>query len=199
MKDNKGFSLVELVIVMALMAVLGTFVFIGFGLLTGQYARECANDISAALGKEKNYSLTRSATIDCYMELMYDSSDGYHVKYYQPKDAIATGSASSDWVLANEEKVGSRRVCVNCEFDDGTSTVIQTGQSVKFIYDRISGALKISVKSDGSGQGLDVAQINSDLESSTAVNCTKITIDYGRTYEINLYPATGKHELARIN
>lgn len=197
MKDNKGFSLVELVIVVAILAILGGFVFVGLGLLTGQYARECANDISAALGKEKNYSLTRSATVDCYMELVYDADDGYHVRYYQPKNAIVKGdNPSSDWVLAGDEKVGSKRVYVNCDFTDNSSTVIRDGQSVIFIYDRVSGALKASAQSDGITIGIDDA-VRSAIESDTAVKCNKITIDYGRTYEITLYPATGKHELAR--
>ena len=40
MKDDKGFSLVELVIVIAIMAVISVFVFLGFGLLTGQGVRQ---------------------------------------------------------------------------------------------------------------------------------------------------------------
>lgn len=198
MKDNKGFSLVELVIVIAIMAVMSGFVFIGFGLLTGQNARECANDISAALGKEKNYSLTKSATIDCYMELMYDPDDGYHVKYYQPRNAIVTGSSTSDWVLMDDEKVGKRTVFVDCDFDDGTSLTISDGNSVKFIYDRVSGALKAAGKSNGSTPGIE-DDIRSDIENDTAAKCTKIRIDSGRTYVITLYPATGKHELSRVD
>lgn len=204
MKDNKGVSLVELVIVIAIMAILGTFVFVGFGLLTGQYARECANDLSAALSKEKNSSLTKSATIDCYMELLYDD-DGYHVRYYVPKNAIVKGDTPpSDWVLADDQKVGSKRVYINInwEYDGGTSTstVIQSGQSVKFIYDRISGALKASGESDGITPGID-SFILDDIANGVAAKCTKITItiDHGRTYEITLYPATGKHELTRVD
>lgn len=198
MKDNKGVSLVELVIVIAIMAILGTFIFVGFGLLTGQYARECANDLSAALGKEKNSSLTKSATIDCYMELLYDD-DGYRVRYYVPKNAIVKGdNPSGDWVLADDEKVGSRRVYINCEFDDGTSAVIQAGQSVKFIYDRVSGALKASGGSDGMTPGIDDFILN-DIADGSVAKCTKITIDHGRTYEITIYPATGKHELTRVD
>lgn len=195
MKDDRGFSLVELMIVVAIMGVMGSFIFIGLPLLTGQNARECANNMSAALGKEKNYALTRSGTIDCYMELMLDS-DGYHVKYYIPKDAVVTGrngagaNKPEDWVLAEEQKIGSRTVNVVCSFDDGTTVNITDGQSVKLIYNRTNGEFKNAVKSDGSEVG--------NLDSGTTP-CVGITFESGRKYEITLYPATGKHVLSKVN
>ena len=194
--DNRGFSLVELVVVVAIMAVMGAFFFLGNALLAGQYARECASDISAALSKEKNYALTRSATIDCYMELTYDT-DGVYVRYYQPKNAIATGKdpdsgsyRGDDWILAEEEKVGKHNVRVVCEMSDSSSVTIGTGHSVKFIYDRISGAFKPAVVSDGGTDG---------IESVSTVYCDRIKIYGGRTYDITIYSATGKHELTRVD
>ena len=196
--DNRGLSLVELVVVIAIMAVMGAFFFLGSALLAGQYVKECANDISAALNKEKNYALTRSAMIDCYMELVYDT-DAYYVRYYQPKNAIATGKDAGDnfngddWILAEEEKVGKSNVNVVCTMKNndgsGDSTVpIKTGQSVKFVYDRISGAFKPAVVSDGGTSG---------IESVSTVFCTEITISGSRTYKIEIYSATGKHVLTR--
>lgn len=189
-EDNRGFSLVELMIVIAIMAIMSAFIFIGSALLAGQYARECASDISAALNKEKNYALTRSATIDCYMELVYDT-DGYYIRYYQPKNAIVKGDApSSDWVLADEEKVGKSSVNVRCIFDDGSTVPIGTGQSVKFVYDRISGAFKETTVSDGASPGVGGAG---------TTFCTGITVSGGRTYDITIYKDTGKHVLTRVD
>ena len=188
MKDNKGFSLVELLVVVAIMGILSGFVFIGLPLLTGQNARECANNMSAALGREKNYALTRSGTADCYMELLLDAN-GYLVKYYIPQNAVVEGHNPSDWVLAEEQKIGSGQVNVTCDFDDGTSINITSGQSVKLVYNRTNGAFKESVKSDGSELG---------IVGGGSVHCTGITFDRGRKYEITLYPDTGKHVLSRV-
>lgn len=189
-EDNRGFSLVELVIVIAIMAIMSAFIFIGSALLAGQYARECASDISTALSKEKNYALTRSATIDCYMELVYDT-DGYYVRYYQPRNAIVKGDTpSDDWVLADEEKVGKSNVNVLCSFDGSSDVSVGTGQSVKFVYDRISGAFKETVVSDGVSPGVGGV-------SSTP--CTRITVSGGRTYYIDIYYDTGKHVLTRVD
>ena len=189
MKENRGFSLVEVLIVVAIMGIMIGFVFIGLPLLTGQHAKKCANNMSAALGKEKNYALARSGTADCYMELLLDA-DGYHVKYYIPKNAVVTGAGPSDWVLAEDEVIGSQQVEVTCELEGGTSLDITTGQSLKLVYDRASGACKPSFKGDGSGVGL----IDSYVDHST-----RITIDRGKKYEITLLPDTGKHMLEKKN
>lgn len=189
MKENRGFSLVEVLIVVAIMGIMIGFVFIGLPLMTGQHAKKCANNMSAALGREKNYALARSGTADCYMELLLDA-DGYHVKYYIPKDAVVTGSGTADWVLAEDESIGSAQVDVTCELKDGTSVPITTGQSIKLVYDRANGACKESYQGDGSAVG---------LTNGYGSPCTKITFDRGKKYEITLYPDTGKHMLERKN
>ena len=207
MKEDKGFSLVELVIVVAIMAVMGGFFFLGFGLLSGQHARECANDLSAALSKEKNYALTRSAMIDCYMELVCESG-AYYVRYYQPKNAIVRGSnivrgekdaEESDWVLAEEEKIGKSvtvRYHINEHDEEGIK--IEEGKSLKFVFDRISGAYKMFLTSDGATIGV-LTNSDGTIDGGTKVDCAKmkITIESSRVYEITIYGATGKHELTR--
>ena len=222
MKDNKGFSLVELVIVLAIIAALSGTIFYSFSLMTGQYARECANNISTALEKEKNYALTRSASVDCYMEIVKDGNS-YVARYYVPESAIAIGGAppsydsngnGADWLFVEEYKIGKSRVNLTYKIgEDGSEVAIDDNpdhpESVKFVYDRISGALKAVVGSDGSepdkaggtrrgGISLDgdseVYNFNEDANRGKKVI---IASSYGRRYEIEIFTATGKHVVSR--
>ncbi len=195
MKDNKGYSLVELVIVIAIISAIGGMAIYSISLLIGQYARECANNTSAVLDKEKNYALTKSATIDCYVEIVMRDDDGYYARYYVPGSAIT----KNNWVLIEEQKIGKKSVSmVATLMNSGTGVsrdvTIDSDTSIKIVYNRSSGAFKGTVESDGSDTGYlpSMGDIGNE-------QCTKIMIEQGREYEIQLYPATGKHVLSRLN
>lgn len=197
MKENKGFSLVELIIVLAIIAVLGGIVIYSLSLLTGQHARECANGTSAALDKEKNYALTKSATVDCYIEIVMRDGDGYYARYYTPGSAIT----QTDWILAEEQRLGRQRVSMivtleNTDTGSVQNVTIDTDTSIKIVYNRTSGAFKGAVFSDGTDGD---AGYLPDMDTIGRNQCTAITIEQGRIYEIELYPATGKHVLSRLN
>lgn len=197
MKDNKGYSLVELVIVIAIIAAISGMAIYSLSLLFGQYARECANNTSAVLDKEKNYALTKSATVDCYVEIVMRDDDGYYARYYVPGSAIT----KTDWVLIEEQKIGKKSVSmVATLMNSGTGVsrdvTIDADTSIKIVYNRSSGAFKGTVESDGSGGDAGYLPSMSDIGNE---QCTKIIIEQGKVYEIQLYPATGKHVLSRLN
>lgn len=210
MKDNKGFSLVELVIVLAIIAALGGAMFYSFTLMTGQYARECANNLSAALDKEKNYALARSASVDCYMEIV-KAGNNYVARYYVPVSAIADGTGQ-DWLFAEELKIGKSRVGITYKIVSSSGSEIATiddDKSVKFVYNRISGAMKAIVVSDvdssasppeaGISKGF-LTDPTSTVHNLKDESVDKVIIDLvnGRRYEIEIFAGTGKHVLSRV-
>jgi prepilin-type N-terminal cleavage/methylation domain-containing protein len=75
---NKGFSLVELVIVVAIVAVLGAVALTGMSLLTSKPVDECAKKIQIAL--EGNRSTTMGK-YSGYLEFTADT-DGIYVEEY---------------------------------------------------------------------------------------------------------------------
>lgn len=186
-KDNKGFSMVELMIVIALMAVVGGVLVYSFSMVTGQQARQCASNLSTALDKAKNYSLTKSASSDAYVEIARETNGGYIATYYAPVSPINDSAVpgSSDYVQLEQESLGKRAVEVTCYMEGGTSFQITETNHLRVYYDRVSGAFKEAVAVSGA--------------SETTAFCSKIVITRGRTYEITFVNATGKHLLDRIS
>lgn len=185
-KDNKGFSMVELVIVIALMAVLGSVFVYSFSMVTGQEARQCANNISTVLDKAKNYSLTKSASSDAYVEIARESG-GYIATYFAPVSPINAGAVpgSTDYVQLEKENIGKKAVEVIVTMENGSSFAVNEATHLRIYYDRVSGAFKEAVIVSGT--------------SETNAYCAQIKVVRGRTYLITFYTPTGKHTLERIS
>lgn len=189
MRDNKGFSLVELVVVVALLAIVGGFMAYSFAIVTGQEARQCANNLSTALSKAKNYALTKSGSSDAYMELSKETNGAYVVQYFVPASPVdagaVPGSESGDYIQLDKETVGKRAVEITCFLQGGSSFKITESSHLRIYYDRISGAFKEAVWVNGTVETKDY--------------CEKISIKRGKTYQVTLISATGKHSVERVD
>lgn len=184
MSENKGYSLIELIVVIAILAVLGGVVVYSVSMLTGQEARECANNLSTALDKEKNYALTKSATADCYMELEKRDS-GLYAVYYVPKNAIVKADEADAYIKAEEQKIGKKSVILEVLFEGDApvdATVISGTQSVRIYYNRADGSFK---------KAAAVGAV------SKTGYCKKMIVTRGKTYELELFKDTGIHKLSR--
>lgn len=68
-KDNRGFSLVELIIVMAIMAVLAGGTLIGIGMVSGKAADECANKLFQTIQSNRMTAMGKySASLSVYKD-----------------------------------------------------------------------------------------------------------------------------------
>lgn len=187
MRDNKGFSLIELVVVIALMALLVGVLGYSFSLVTGQEAKQCANNLGTALDRAKNYALTKSGSSDAYMEITRDTDETILVTYYVPAKAWAKNAVpgSADYVAIDSQTIGKKAVQVTFSLTDAGEVSLTSGTSFRVYYDRISGAVKKVVWVSGGTQTED--------------HCGQITISRGKTYRLTLIEATGKHSLERVN
>lgn len=68
-KNNQGFSLVELVIVVAIIVIIGGFAFTGMAILSSKPVDECAKKIQVALEGNRNTTMGKlSASISFYRD-----------------------------------------------------------------------------------------------------------------------------------
>lgn len=168
--NDKGISLVELIIIIAIMAVLSTGLISMIGILNGRAARECAQDTLSALSKVRVLTLSKSAgappsgyasDADVYLEIIPDSDGRILIK--QAKN-------NEDEVLVFDQiSVGAANVDIIAEING--KEVNLTGTDIKIAYDRATGAF---------------------LKYSDEGYMTKLTFEQGKSYTIYMTPATGK-------
>lgn len=173
MRNNKGFSLIEAVVVIAILAVLATGVVVGIGQLAGWRVTDCASDIDSAM---KNTRINAMSKSSAYLEISYDAAGNY---YLQEKGE-------------DREKIASGNISIIYTTNRGTELDITEESPLIISYNRSSGAFApviSQVEEDGSFIFMTHADGN-------YVYCSKITITNGtKTKTITLIKDTGKHIL----
>lgn len=180
MRDNKGYSLVELVVVIAIIAIIGGAFAYTFVMVFNQQAKEGANGISLSLDKAKTYAMTKSGSSDAYLEISKASGGDYIVRQYVP---VNPTSPSSTYELAEEEELCDKSVSIVCHMKDGSFYEITDTCKIKIYFDRVSGAYKKAVVDDGGAGKTEY--------------CSKIEVKKNATYLLTLISSTGKHKLER--
>ena len=130
--DNKGYSLIELVIVLAIIAVLMGTVFYSIILVFSANAKSCANNIQRSIGDCK---VTTMGKADAYMELFRESDGTVYTQMHVTE---------SDGTVTDEErqKVGTNKVYVGYEADGDTKTSLEAGDKIVIRFDRSSGGFR---------------------------------------------------------
>ena len=128
-KNNEGFSLVELIVIIAIMAVLATSIITYVGMLGTGQAKKCANGISSGFSQTKVCAMSRS---NAYM-VVYSNDDGVFLKTVQ---------GSNERI----EKIGNKGAIVEYRIARNSSTFMPVGNDaasgVKIEFDRASGACR---------------------------------------------------------
>ena len=147
-RNDKGFSLVELVIVMAVMAILISIGVRNLGVLDTYRTRECKDKIVSALKNNKIDCLSKSksntstaytgakgstVTADAYLEIKYENKSVYVIKYLPEKNGGPTTASIAEKVSKGTNttikyKVGS------------TEETLADGESLMIGYNRSTGA-----------------------------------------------------------
>lgn len=165
MKNNKGISLIELIVVIAIIGIVTGMAAMSLNSLLGFDVKESVNDLSSEISRARVISLSHGPR---ELKIYKDAGDGcYYVTFYSTV-------LGEDSVLA--EKISAKNMKITYFTDKmaATGTEITDTNVLRLSFDKSSGAFK---------------PLNADLDY-----CQKITVSKGsRQAVILLYPETGKH------
>ncbi len=164
-QDNRGLSLVEIMVVIAIIAVVGGVGIWGVGAITGRPAQQCAQKIVYSLERHRTTSMSK---LKADYVLWQDSVTG---KVYVNERVTNDKTKDLSAVTPITTEIGASGMKVTYVCSDGDTVDLATS-SLNLGFDRSSGAFK--QQSDGS-------------------YCTKIIVERGgRSFEVTLVPFTGK-------
>lgn len=169
--DNRGMSLVEIIIVVAIMSTMIGVLSFGLSLVSGKPAEECAQKLASVIQHTRTITMGKNmTTITIYMD-----AEGKIVAREESERLIDNdGNGVTD---VKETVVGEDGVRVVCHLEGGGETEITGSNEVELLFDRGSGALKM-VKINGTDRG----KCRIEIEISKA----------NKTKYIVIIPVTGK-------
>lgn len=166
-KNNRGMSLVEIIIVIALMSVIAGVTGYGLSLISNKPVEECARKVEMILNRNRTNSMGKK---DAWVEF-YTNSEGL-VTY---EEHLESGGGAPEQVTG-PVVIGDKDVALRIYYSDGSSVVLGKTDTDhihwKVAFSRDSGAVK---EKDGK-------------------KCTKIEVYKGEGYKkvIKLEQLTGK-------
>ena len=192
-KKNQGFTLVELVIVVAIFSILLGIMTPSLNSILGFRVQRAANSIGVSLDKTKIEAMNRLVG-----EMKLEKrSDGYYISYYLDRGKAYGGKQEQPEKIAPAKTKISYTTCSDASGSDPVNHEMQAGDSVILTYDRITGAF-LPVQNKGWTQ----TDINAALEAGEDIDlvrdgegdyCSSITVEGGyrkRVLTLNIYTGT---------
>lgn len=147
-KNNSGFSLVELIIVIAIVAALITTVFLSVSMVFSANAKACSNDMQRAIADCKVTTMGKARA----WLVIYRGSDNKVYSQMHIMEQVDGGAAGElTEITEDPQKLGGNRVVVTYTDSAGVEQGDLTETGITIEFDRSSGSFK-----DGTPQSIDI-------------------------------------------
>lgn len=183
-KRNKGLSLVELIIAIAIIAVFSGVAVYSASNIRNYRARECSRKITSNIAEVKVTSLGKAKSNGDIVWELYKENGKFYVRYL-------AGCAGTPEVQKTT-KISKGKM--NCFVEDagGTRTEVADNQSVKVCFNRATGAMYTCGGALVSTKGTPSSgEYDAELTTYSALRKIIITAG-GKEYITEFVPTTGK-------
>lgn len=205
--NNRGFSLVELIVVIAIMVIMIGFVSLSASMIFGTQAKECAQKVGARMDATKTGSMSRYNEVMVLRILSKDvdgatrdeiKSDGIYADNFITT-IKKSGKSVAEKPIDDPEarRMGNAKVVVTAYLSDGSSYVLKDAHetlgsgecgAIVIRYQRTTGAFDCVGLSWGGTQ-----------DRIDGVYLEKLTFQSGmRTYVITFVKETGTYVMSRL-
>ena len=169
--NNKGFSLVELIIVVAIMAVFMSMIAVSYFIVGRANMKSVSSDFNQALGNAQTNTMGRMDNYDVYITVNASTGEA----------TFRVGTNGEENTFANEK--------IPVKVWNGSEYIVLNA-NMRISFSKSSGAVKdvrIGCSADGSG--------GERLGGATGISEYKFLFgdEAGKHYVVHLIKATGKH------
>lgn len=190
-QKNKGFTLVEMVITVAIFAILLGILVPSLNSILGFRTQRAANSIASALDKTKIEASNRLVG-EMKLEKL---DDGYYISYYLDRGKVGT---ESNVEQDQAEKIAPARTLISYVTDNNETYQMKTGDSIVLTYDRATGGF-LPLQETTWTQKAILAELDAGKDiplTREGSYCTAIIVQGGRRIKtINMDINTGKYEI----
>ena len=197
-EKNKGFTLIEVIIVVAIFAILLGIMIPSLNSILGFHVRRTTESVSGALDRTKTEAMNRLAA---EFKLSYVEGDGYYITYYL--DRGKSGGSDETSKEDQAEKIAPAKTRISYTDDKGKShNMWETGNTTLILtYDRATGGFR-QIQTEAIRQEKILEQLAAGKDIAfhdSGSYCRSITIaGGGSTKRIDLNKEAGTYTVVNV-